>query len=242
MTIVVAVLSVVVVLLAVLVAGLLRSHGEILRRLHELGAGVDGEIVLDEPAVVRPRSVRPHDTPTGALGAAHDLSGAGLRDDAVHVPVVGVEHRTLLVFLSSGCLTCRGFWEALDDTVALDAVDDDVRIIVVTKDAAEESVSALQSLAPRDVPVVMSSNAWQEYEVPGSPYFVLVDGTTERVLGEGTGLTWDQVLNLMKQSIADSRSRGDERESRIDRELLAHGITPGDESLYRTAAQISGDA
>ncbi|HEX9530474.1 MAG TPA: hypothetical protein VF954_05000, partial [Acidimicrobiales bacterium] len=30
-----------IVLLAVLVAGLLRSHAEILRRLHELGAGMD---------------------------------------------------------------------------------------------------------------------------------------------------------------------------------------------------------
>ena len=28
---------------------------------------------------------------------------------------------------------------------------------------------------------------------------------------------------------------------RIDRELLAHGIAPGDPSLYRTAAQIAGE-
>ena len=34
------VLSVVVVLLAVLVAGLLRSHADILRALHDLGVGV----------------------------------------------------------------------------------------------------------------------------------------------------------------------------------------------------------
>jgi len=43
------------------------------------------------------------------LGPAADLAGVGLRDDAVTIPVVGVPHRTLLAFLSSGCLTCRGF-------------------------------------------------------------------------------------------------------------------------------------
>jgi hypothetical protein len=29
---------------------------------------------------------------------------------------------------------------------------------------------------------------------------------------------------------------------RIDRELLEHGIAPGDPSLYRTAAQIAGES
>ncbi|MFM7069400.1 MAG: hypothetical protein ACKOYM_08080, partial [Actinomycetes bacterium] len=41
MTAVVAVLSVVVVLLAVLVVGLLRSHAEILRALHDLGVNLE---------------------------------------------------------------------------------------------------------------------------------------------------------------------------------------------------------
>ena len=38
---VVVVEGLVIILLLVLVAGLLRSHGEILRRLHSLGAGED---------------------------------------------------------------------------------------------------------------------------------------------------------------------------------------------------------
>ena len=69
--------------------------------------------------------------------------------------------------------------------------------------------------------------------MPGSPYFVLVDGPEGRVRGEGTGANWDQVWNLLRQAADDSN------EQLIDRELLSHGVAPGDPSLYRTAAQIA---
>jgi hypothetical protein len=239
MVVVVAVETVVLVLLAVLVAGLLRSHAEILRRLHQLGAGLDDQehSTVEAPLVLRPRSVRP-DASTGSLGPAHDVGGAGLHDDAVIVPVVGVQHRTLLAFLSSGCLTCRTFWQALDDPAAVDVVGDDVRVVIVAKDASEESLAELRNLAPRDVPVVLASDVWRAYEVPGSPYFVMVDGPSRRVLGEGTGVSWEQVCTLMLQAAADGPTSGDAREVRIDRELLGQGIEPGDESLYRTADEI----
>src|SRR5262245_58338399 len=241
MVVVVAVETVVLVLLAVLVAGLLRSHAEILRRLHQLGAGLDDDenTPIEAPLVLRPRSVRPDASSTGSLGPAHDVGGAGLHDDAVIVPVVGVQHRTLLAFLSSGCLTCRTFWQALDDPAAVDAAGDDVRVVVVAKDASEESLAELRKLAPRDVPVVLASDVWRAYEVPGSPYFVMVDGPSRRVVGEGTGVSWEQVCKLMLQAAADATTSGDEREARIDRELLTHGIEPGDESLYRTADEIA---
>ncbi len=83
----------------------------------------------------------------------------------------------------------------------------------------------------------MSSAAWAEYRVPGSPYFVLVDGPAGRVRGEGTGATWEQVSTMLRQANDDASDDG--REVRIDRELLAHGIVPGDPSLFRTAEQIA---
>ncbi|HEY5172795.1 MAG TPA: hypothetical protein VIK54_13790 [Acidimicrobiia bacterium] len=231
------------VLLSLLVAGLLRSHAEILRRLHELGAGLDPGAADPAPGSVpaRPRSLRYGGSDTFA--AASDVDGAGLRDDAMHLSIVGARRRTLLAFLSSGCLTCQGFWEAFADPRGLE-LSDDTRLVVVTKDGREESVSALLRLAPPDVPVVMSSAAWTDYRVPGSPYFVLVDGPEGRVCGEGTGANWDQVKNLLRQATEDADAVGGDggREVRIDRELLEHGIAPGDASLYRTAAQIAGEA
>jgi hypothetical protein len=233
-TVILVVETAVLVLLTLLVAGLLRSHAEILRRLHALGAGLDD----DGPAESVRRSIDLRADVSDTFVAAADLDGAGLRDDALHVSVVGARHRTLIAFLSSGCLTCHVFWQAFADPRALD-LPDDIRLVVVTKDAHEESISALRKVAPRGIPVVMSSAAWTDYRVPGSPYFVLVDGPAGRVRGEGTGAHWDQVKNLLRQAADDAGDDG--REVRIDRELLAHGITPGDPSLYRTAAQIGGE-
>ena len=247
MTALVAVETVVLVLLAIAVTGLLRSHGEILRRLHALGAGLDpNEPTDDAPAVLRPRGDRARDG--AGLAPATDLAGAGLHDDAVSLPVLGVEHRTLLAFLSSGCLTCRGFWDAFARPSTLD-LPDDVRLVVVTKDAAEESLHLLRDLAARDLAVVMSSAAWDDYAVPGSPYFTLVDGVAGRVVGEGTGASWPQVQSLLTHASGDERERGRSwingaaaTEARIDRELQAQGINPGDPRLYGTVDQPTSDA
>ncbi|HUI47231.1 MAG TPA: hypothetical protein VL119_00945 [Acidimicrobiia bacterium] len=240
--------SVVLVLLTILVAGLLRSHAEILRRLHELGAGLDADDTDDTddtgaPGVsgsTRTRSVDLRSDPAGSFVPAADIRGSGLRDDALNVSIVGAPHRTLLAFLSSGCLTCQEFWTALGGDPRALELRDDVRVVVVAKDAQEESVAALRRLAPKDMPVVLSSEAWSHYRVPGSPYFVLIDGPAGRVRGEGTGATWQQVATLLQQAADDA---GDtRREVRIDRELIAHGIEPGDPSLYRTAAQIAQES
>jgi hypothetical protein len=245
MTALVAIETVVLALLTVVVIGLLRSHGEILRQLHALGAGLDPD-AREAPVSLRPRGDLPRDG--SGLGAAADLTGAGLYDDAVSIPVINVQHRTLLAFLSSGCLTCRGFWDAFDrpDTLGLPA---DVRVVVVTKDAAEESLHTIRELAPRDLAVVMSSAAWEHYTVPGSPYFALVDGAAGRVVGEGTGASWDQVKSLLAHADGDAAAQGAvvgggaaATEARIDLELLAQGIEPGDPRLYRTADELTSDA
>jgi hypothetical protein len=234
MTALVVVETVVLVLLVVVVTGLLRSHGEILRRLHALGAGLDPDAV-DAPAVLRPRGDQAR--PGAGLSPAADLSGAGLHDDAVSIPVLGVKHRTLLAFLSSGCLTCRGFWDAFGRPATL-GLPADVRLVVVTKDAAEESVRSLRELAAPDLAVVMSNAAWEQYAVPGSPYFTLVDGVSARVVGEGTGATWAQVQSLLAHAAGDEEEQlgstggAAATEARIDLELLANGIGPGDPSLY----------
>jgi hypothetical protein len=234
-TALVVVETVVLVLLVVVVTGLLRSHGEILRRLHALGAGLDPD-AGEAPVVLRPRGDLAHEG--SGLGRAADIGGAGLHDDAVSIPVVGVRHRTLLAFLSSGCLTCRGFWDAFARPATL-GLPADVRLVVVTKDAAEESVRVLRDLAAPDLAVVMSNAAWEQYAVPGSPYFSLVDGASARVVGEGTGATWAQVQSLLVHATGDEQDHlgssgggAAATEARIDLELLAQGIVPGDPRLY----------
>jgi hypothetical protein len=107
-------------------------------------------------------------------------------------------------------------------------------VVVVPRDVDEESPSLLVGRAPADVAVVMSSAAWAEFGVPGSPFAVLVDSGA--VIGDGVARSWEQLASLVTQHLADLDGRrldGAGRERRADEELLAAGIQPGHPSLYR---------
>ncbi|MPY96192.1 MAG: hypothetical protein GEV08_24945, partial [Acidimicrobiia bacterium] len=81
---VVLIQTVVILVLGVLVAGLLRSHAEILRALHRLGAG-EGDV-----AVAGPRSLAPRPATGASAGeAAFDVGGTDPWGSAVHVGVAG---------------------------------------------------------------------------------------------------------------------------------------------------------
>ncbi len=109
---------------------------------------------------------------------------------------------TLLAFLSSGCLTCQTFWEGLASGTRR-PLPGEARVVVVTKDPAFESPSRLRELAPPDVPVVMSSAAWEAYKISMSPYFVYIDGATGEVRSEGSASAWPQVASLLRDAMAD---------------------------------------
>ena len=99
----------------------------------------------------------------------------------------------------------------------------------MTKSNDEESPAALTNLAPDSHSIVMSSQAWDDYGVPVSPYFVLVDGPTGTIEGEGAASTWPQVGSLLARAEADADL---ENERRIDEELRAAGIELNDARLY----------
>ena len=98
MTVVVVARGVVIAVLALLVVGLLRSHAEILRRLHDLGAGLDGDAAPAAGALPGRRRPGPGATSRScprcpsppdreAFGGAADLAGVGAGgDDAVTGP------------------------------------------------------------------------------------------------------------------------------------------------------------
>ena len=228
--------GVVVAILAFLVVGLLKSHAEILRQLHSLGAGGVGaaggvgvEVGVDLAA--------PTLGAAGGATAAHDVIGETPFGEAVALGVTGAANNTLLAFLSSGCTTCAQFWSAFARP-SLPGLPPGTRPVVVTRGDEAESITAIRQLAPPEVTVVMSTPAWESYRVPGSPYFVLVDGPAGLVAGEGTGTTWSQVASLMGQALGDRSARPRRsRQGRVDAddaELLAAGIHPGHTSLFAT--------
>jgi hypothetical protein len=250
MAVLVVLLAVVLALLGLLVAGLLRSHAEILRALHNLGVDMDPARADDGSGVATPVGaprIRSAEVPKRPSRTAVDVAGTTPEHDVVSIAVVGARHLTLLAFLSSGCGSCLAFWDAFRDGGPVE-VPGDARLVCVSKDAGEESVSSIKRLAPHDIPTVMSSKAWADYDVPVAPFFVLVDGESGEVVGEGSANDWGQVQSLVHTALGDAgmldrkgkvkgarrgKPRADLlREARADRDLLAAGIYPGDPSLY----------
>jgi hypothetical protein len=214
---IVSVETVLLVLLVVLVIGLLRSHAEILRRLGPPGSE-PGDRSLPAPPAGRRRPD----------AAAPPIAGATPSGDALALDFSGAAAApTLLAFLTTGCTTCAGFWDSLAERRALPP---ELRTVIVTHGPERESPSRIRKLAPAGVPVVMSSPAWQEYRVPGAPYFVLVDGD---VKGEGVATTWDALSSLVTDAIEDQRGTGAAARGRhIDDVFAAAGIGADHPSLY----------
>lgn len=274
-------LAVVVAMLTVLVIGLLRSYGEVLRRLHEAGLGLEagGPAAptagagapgrgVDEAADIAGRldaGVAPprQGDAEAWLPAVVDVVGVTPAGDAVAVGLRGSDRVTMLAFLSSGCGTCANFWAALRNGEQLAVGGRAVRLVVVTGGPQHEAPAAVAALAGAQLTVVMSDDAWQHYAVPATPYFVLLDGA-QGILGEGSAMGWAQLVGLLERAVNDrgfdlqsssstpasvidlrpgsapargaanpAPVRGAERADRVDAALLAAGIGPGDEQLYR---------
>jgi hypothetical protein len=229
MTALVSVETVLLVLLIVLVVGLLRSHAELLRRLGPADRGGD-------PQATPPGPPAPQREP-GA--AAPPVTGTTPAGDAVSLSF-GDGASALLAFLTTGCTTCAGFWETLGER----RLPDGIQTVIVAHGAEREQPARLRRLAPAGVPVVMSSPAWEDYEVPGAPYFVLVDGG---IRGEGVATSWHALSSLVGDAIEDQRlgsgspsgpapggpaPGGPAGGRSVDETLAAAGIGPDHPSLY----------
>ena len=231
----VSVETVLLVVLLVLVAGLLRSHAELLRRL-----GPEAQDA-DERQPARAAQVR---EPTGGAAPrrpAPALRGLTPTGDAVALDFAHAgDTLTLLAFLTTGCATCAGFWE----TLAEPRLPEGVETVIVAHGSERERVARVAALAPDGVPVLMSSQAWLDYEVPGAPYFVLAG---RAILGEGVASTWPALASLVRDAIEEEheagaalpvtrvpagRSSSTTRAHRIDETLSAGGIGPDHPSLF----------
>jgi hypothetical protein len=277
-------LTVAVGLLGVLVAGLLRGHAEVLRALHQMGVDLDpstdgspapgaaGPVPVSAPEARGDRRGGPGGRPTPGRPDATDLmdlSGVTPSGDAVSLAVTGVRHDTLIAFLTSGCATCRGFWDAFRS--GRPDVPGGARLVAVTRGPEAESPAAVGGLAG-NLPVVMSTALWEHYDIPYAPYFVYVSGPAAKVMGEGVAAGWEEVKALVANAVADGttspagaepagaspagaapgaapddqqrlaeRSRADrERDDLVDRQLRAAGIEPGDPRLYPTSISDAG--
>lgn len=240
-------LTMVVLLLAVLVIGLLQSHAAIVRALDEAGIDFD-RTRRTSPSTTRSASagpnaaepflpnpqLRPGDTSPavagGGAGRVRDLIGVDFDGNPMAVAVAQVPRATLLAFLSSGCLTCHSFWEGFADPALRASVVPGASVVVVTKGPEGETAAGVAKLAGSDLLTIMSSEAWDDYSVPVAPYFMLVDGTNDRVIGEGSAATFAQLANLMERAQADFDHARARNHNRVSRRELFGAFRPSSDS------------
>jgi hypothetical protein len=124
---------------------------------------------------------------------------AGVGPDGGEVTVAGLESAggevVVLTFLTSSCQGCRQFWEGPAQNLPGTA-----RMAIVTpgpelEDRRQVAALAREAVTPNGVPVVMSAQAWTDYDVTRSPFAVAVrDG---RVAGEGPLFGWEDLRGLL---------------------------------------------
>lgn len=230
-------LAVIVALLGILVVGLLRSHADILRRLESVGAGLDGSHDHSSQITMTRRD-------TGAV-AERTVTGVTPDGEPVVVSLGAGTDPTLIAFLSTTCSTCTPFWEGLESST-MHFGGHRHRVLVVTLGESEESPTRAQSMAKSGVDVVMSSSAWADFEVPGAPYFALIEPETHRVIGEGSAMTFESLEEFLSDATNDQKwdlqtSGQPSEEDRIDADLRRAGILPGDPRLYPKRGDIPED-
>jgi hypothetical protein len=241
MVMVTIVIAVLLAVALVYIVALLRSHADILRRL----AALEERTAHGAPS---PEFAEPHHgAPAiggGEVVTAGAISGTTLHGDSATLSFGPGSPVTLLAFLTSGCASCAPLWAGLHDARDLASVAQ--RVAVVTHDPARESPTRLERLAPAGTDVIMSSAAWADYAVPGSPHFVLTDGAGG-ILGRGSALSWSQLQTMLADARADARRAADparttaERAQRSEGALASSGIGPGHPSLYPTASGLPGE-
>ena len=192
----------VVALLGLVVVALVRAQASTARRL----AVVERHLLRAQRRQGAPPPAREETSmssteeqpdPSADDGDLVDVRGVTVAQEPMTYPLQDVDRPTLVAFLSTTCGICVGLWEQLRDQ-GLDGVP----AVVVTKDPAVENLAMARDMANAGtLPVIMSSEAWDDYEVPGSPYFLLVGGRPGQVLAEGEASTWESVRSLTNQTV-----------------------------------------
>jgi hypothetical protein len=105
---------------------------------------------------------------------------------------------TLLLFLSTACDGCLQLWESFADQNA--PIADDLAVVLITKrDEPAESVARLAG----STRVVMTETAWSDYEVHSGPFFVVIDGRTDRIATEGVAWSVEQMSSAFASARAE---------------------------------------
>jgi hypothetical protein len=155
-------------------------------------AALGGVLAVDRLRDRRRLAMRPT---VGSISSTAALDGTDPNGSPLAVELAAHGGYTLLAFLSSSCVTCRSLWAAFDADLAR-RLPRGTAAVIVTEDPADERAAVVRDVAPRRVPVVMSSATWRRFGVTEAPFFVLVEGGSGRLLAADTAADARAVLRL----------------------------------------------
>jgi hypothetical protein len=128
----------------------------------------------------------------------HDVTGVDPSGRPLHIEILREGRPVLLLFLSAACLGCHDLWDGLSGLRA--ALTPDSRLAVVTRGPDDEDAAAIAALSHAEVPTVMSSRAYADYQVGGPPFLVVVDA--EQVRTEGVAWGVEETLRVTRAALS----------------------------------------
>ena len=130
---------------------------------------------------------------------AHDVTGTSPAGLPVEFRIHHLDRPALLAFLSTHCDGCDEYWSGFGHTDGGPWLHS-VSPAIVTRGPESIDPSAVQEAAAGvlEVPVIMSDQAWIDYQVLGYPFFVLIDPESRTVLGETVGFGWADVIAMIR--------------------------------------------
>jgi hypothetical protein len=138
----------------------------------------------------------------GTRRPAADIVGMTTEGAPIEVRIGHPGPPLLVAFLHTRCDGCDQFWRGLGGGAGSE-LPASVDAVVVTKGGGQVAADEVRALALRcdpRVPVVMSDQAWSDYQVLGYPCFVLVDRIGGVIVGETTAFGWSDVASMIREA------------------------------------------
>ncbi len=129
-----------------------------------------------------------------------DIVGVSPSGSPVTIQISQFDRPVLLAFLHIRCDGCQEYWQGLRGTER--AWPGSVSPVVVTHgpETIDPDEVGREAAGLGELPVVMGDQAWTDYRVPTYPFFVAVDASSRRIIGETVGLGWDDVFSMVRSA------------------------------------------
>ena len=132
---------------------------------------------------------------------ARDVIGTSPAGLPVEFRIDQLDRPALLAFLHTHCDGCDEYWSGFGHTDG-GPWPHSVLPAIVTRGPESVDLPDVQRVAAGvlEVSVIMSDQAWIDYQVLGYPFFVLIDPESHTVIGETVGFGWAEVISMIRSS------------------------------------------